>query len=35
MKTAEEISGLIYLQKNIKFINLMEADGEKGKDIRE
>lgn len=35
IRIAEEISGMIYLKKNIKFINLMEADGRKGKNIRE
>ena len=34
-KTAEEISGMIFLQKGVKFINLMEAEGKKRREIRE
>lgn len=32
---AEEMSGLIFLDSKIKFINLMEAEGQKTKNIRE
>lgn len=34
-KTAEEISGIVFLKRDVKFINLMEAEGRKRREIRE